>query len=44
LKAAELEGHQKLWRWLIAATLVVLIVETWVAARISRRSAVAAAG
>jgi hypothetical protein len=40
LKAAELESHQKLWRWLIAATLVVLIVETWVAARLSRRAAV----
>lgn len=39
LKAVELESHQKLWRWLIAATLVILIVETWVAARISRRSA-----
>ena len=44
LKAVELESHQKLWRWLIAATLVVLIIETWVAARISRRSAPATAG
>ena len=42
-KNAELESHQKLWRWLIAATLVVLIVETWVAARLSRRAAVATA-
>jgi len=42
LKAVELESNQKLWRWLIAATLVVLIVETWVAARASRRAAVAA--
>jgi hypothetical protein len=41
LKAAELESHQKLWRWLIAATLVILIVETWVAARLSRRAAMA---
>lgn len=40
LKATELESHQKLWRWLIAATLVILIVETWVAARLSRRAAV----
>ncbi len=40
LKGAELESHQKLWRWLIVATLVVLIVETWVAARLSRRAAV----
>jgi hypothetical protein len=43
LKAAELESHQKLWRWLIVATLVVLIVETWVAARLSRRAPLAAA-
>jgi len=42
LKAAELESHQKLWRWLIAATLVILIVETWIAARLSRRAPVAA--
>jgi len=40
LKGAELESHQKLWRWLIVATLVILIVETWVAARLSRRAAV----
>jgi anti-sigma-K factor RskA len=40
LKAAELESHQKLWRWLIAATLVVIIVETWIAARLTRRVAV----
>jgi hypothetical protein len=38
LKATELESHQKLWRWLIVATLVVLIVETWVAARLSRKT------
>ncbi len=42
LKAAELESRQKLWRWLIAATLVVLIVETWIAAKISRRAPVPA--
>jgi len=39
---SELESHQKLWRWLIVATLVVLIVETWVATRLSRRGAVQA--
>ena len=44
LKAAELEGHQKLWRWLIAATLVVIIVETWIAARLTRRAAVQTEG
>ncbi|HWN94010.1 MAG TPA: BatA domain-containing protein [Methylomirabilota bacterium] len=43
LKAVELESNQKLWRWLIAATLVVLIIETWVAARISRRATPATA-
>lgn len=43
LKATELESHQKLWRWLIAATLVILIVETWVAARLSRRAVMTAA-
>ena len=42
LKAMELEGHQKLWRWLIVATLVILIVETWIAARLSRRAPVQA--
>jgi len=42
MKAAELESRQKLWRWLIAATLVVLIVETWIATRLSRRVAVQA--
>lgn len=41
LKATELESHQKLWRWLIVATLVILIAETWVAARLSRRAPVA---
>jgi hypothetical protein len=42
LKATELENHQKLWRWIIVATLIVLIAETWVAARLSRKAPVAA--
>jgi hypothetical protein len=42
MKAAELESRQKLWRWLIVATLVVLVAETWVAARASRRAPVPA--
>jgi hypothetical protein len=42
LRAVELESHQKLWRWLIVATLVILIVETWIAARLSRRAPVQA--
>lgn len=33
---AELEGRQKLWRWLILATAGVLIVETWLAGRTGR--------
>lgn len=36
LQNAELESRQKLWRWLILATIGVLIVETWLAARLSR--------
>ena len=34
LHNAELEGRQKLWRWLIVAAVVVLIVETWLAGRV----------
>ena len=38
---AELEGRQKLWRWLILLVIVTLIVETWLAGRRTRpRSAV----
>lgn len=36
LKHAELESRQKLWRWLVMATLAVLLVETWLAARLTR--------
>ena len=39
LQDSELEARQKLWRWLIAATLAVLLVETWLAGRTARRSA-----
>jgi hypothetical protein len=38
LQNAELEARQKLWRWLILATLVVLMLETWVAGLLSRRA------
>ena len=31
----ELEDSQKLWKWLISAVLILLIVETWVAAKTS---------
>jgi len=33
LQAAELEGHQKLWKWILFGLLVVLLVETWFANR-----------
>ena len=38
LRAAELENRQKLWRWLIVATLVLLVGETLVAGRLTRRT------
>ena len=37
LRDVELEGRQKIWRWLIALALVVIVVETAWAARHSRR-------
>jgi hypothetical protein len=36
LQNAELEGRQKLWRWVIVAAVVVLILETWLAGRSTR--------
>jgi hypothetical protein len=33
---AELEGRQKLWRWVILAALAILAVETWLAGRLAR--------
>jgi hypothetical protein len=39
LHKAELEARQKLWRWLIVAALAVLLVETWLAGWITRRTA-----
>jgi hypothetical protein len=38
LQSAELEGQQKLWRWLTVAALMVLIMETWVAGWLTRRT------
>ncbi len=38
LQAAELEQHQKLWRWLLVAALVVLVFETWLAGWLTRRN------
>ncbi len=37
LQNAELEARQKLWRWFIVATMVVLLLETWLAGRTARR-------
>jgi len=34
--AAEIENRQKLWRWLVLGTLVVLLGETWLAGRALR--------
>jgi len=38
LRDTELESRQKLWRWVILATLVMLIVETWLAGWTARRA------
>ena len=35
-QAAELEGQQKLWRWLIIVALGVLLLETLIAGKLSR--------
>lgn len=37
LQNTELEGRQKIWRWLVAAALAVLLIETWLAAWTTRR-------
>ncbi|MHB0959006.1 MAG: BatA domain-containing protein [Pirellulaceae bacterium] len=37
LRDVELEGRQRYWQWLIAATLVVLVIETILPMRIGRR-------
>src|SRR6185503_977942 len=38
LHAADLEQRQKLWRWLLVAALLVLVMETFVAGRLTRGS------
>jgi hypothetical protein len=35
MRDVELEGRQSLWRWLALAALTVLLVETWLAGRLS---------
>lgn len=42
LQSTELEQRQKFWRWLLVAALVFLVLETWVAGRLTRGSAPAA--
>jgi hypothetical protein len=37
LRDVQLEGRQRLWQWLVATALGVLILETWLAGRLSRR-------
>src|SRR5262249_2422565 len=36
MQNAELENRQKLWRWLIIAAIGILIVETYLAGRVTR--------
>jgi hypothetical protein len=40
LQFAELENRQKLWRWFIAAAILLLLTETWLAGWTSRKPAV----
>jgi hypothetical protein len=39
LLGAEAEGRQQLWRWLVAAALLVLLAETFLAGRAIRPAA-----
>ena len=43
LAAVELEGRQKLWRWLIVLALLVVLAESWLAGRTPRATAAAVA-
>jgi hypothetical protein len=36
LQNAELESRQKIWRWLVVATLLVVLGETWLGGRMGR--------
>jgi hypothetical protein len=40
LRDTELEGRQKLWRWLVVLALCVLTGETWLAGKAARRQTV----
>jgi hypothetical protein len=37
LQNVDVENRQKLWRWFIVGTLLVLLVETWLAGRTARQ-------
>ncbi|MGO9471403.1 MAG: BatA domain-containing protein [Isosphaeraceae bacterium] len=39
MQSTELENRQQFWRWLILAAILILILETWLAGRLSRPSA-----
>ena len=32
-RAVQLEGQQKLWRWVVVLLMVVLVIESWLAGR-----------
>ena len=36
LQARELESRQRYWQWIILAGLLLLLLETWIAGRMSR--------
>ncbi len=42
LQSFDIENRQKLWRWFIVGTLLVLLLETWLAGRTARQLAVPA--
>ncbi len=44
LRDVELESRQRIWQWLIVAVLALLVVESWLAGRLSRPAAAPALG
>ncbi|MEM7782226.1 MAG: BatA domain-containing protein [Planctomycetota bacterium] len=44
MKDKEIEGQQKLWKWLIMAAMILLIGETWLAGRTANRTLAERAG
>ena len=43
LQDAQFESRQKLWRWVIAGAVVILLLEIWLAGRTGRRLSMPAA-